>query len=383
MTKTRRSKPPLPCTIGIPARPALPAILAVLLLITLAAQRLDATAVTVTKSVREEPRAAQANKAKPSSAQGEPEKKKAEWIEQTLDYGIQDERIVAINRIPLIKDSTLRSKLVRKLIGILEKEDDAGVLLKGITILSEMKETGAVPLMVRKLDHLSEDVRTGAVYGLKNLKALSAKERLIGLLRTQDMSKISNLTDALIDALGEFNAKEAVPFAMEKIRDKKTDLTNRQNLTLFLGKVVSADSKELLLGIYRDDEEDVTLRSYAVNSLSKMGIREIGAEINRVIELIDSYEAKKRARYNNLYLYSVAALARLGDPEAVPKLINALRSNNAQTRLKAIGLIKDFKEKRTIDILQYKMKYDQNARVRAEARKALEEMGVDVKDDAR
>ncbi len=366
----------------IPSK-ALRAMTTALLLLAMAAGDAWSAEGSASNLPGDQPGATHGAKANSPSAPMEGEKKKAEWIEQTLDYGIQDERIVAIDRIPLIKDAALRSKLVKKLIGILEKEDDAGVLLKGITALSEMKEKGGAPLMVAKLDHLSEDVRTGSVYGLKNLKALSAKERLADMLGKQDMTRISNLTDALIDTLGELGAKEAAPFAMEKIRDKTTHLTNRQNLTLFLGKVGASNAKELLLEIYRDDEENATLRSYAVNSLSKMGIRETGPEINRVIELIDSYDAKKRAGYNNLYLYSVAALARLGDPEAVPKLINALRSNNAQTRLMAIGLIKDFREKRTIDILKYKMKYDQNARVRAEATKALEEMGVDVKEDAR
>jgi hypothetical protein len=50
-------------------------------------------------------------------------------------------------------------------------------------------------------------------------------------------------------------------------------------------------------------------------------------------------------------------------------------------RLKAITLIKEFKDKRTIDILKYKMKYDQNDKVRAEAKKALKEMGVEVKEE--
>ena len=355
--KTRRRK-----TAGIPARIALAA--AILIAIPGVAGHADTATAP----------------AKTPAAPAETEEKRAEWIEQTLDYGIQEERIVAISRIPLIKDAALKARLVKKLIGMMGKEDDAGVLLRAITVLGDMKEASAAPLMIEKLDHLSEEVRTGAVYGLKSLKAHTAKERLAGALRERDLSQISNLTEALIDTLGELEAKEAVPFAMEAIKDKKTHQSNRQNLALFLGKVRAGEAKELLLEIFRDDDEDVTLRAYAVNSLSRLGSRDVGAEITRVIELIDSYDTKKRARYNNLYLYSVAALARLGDPEAVPKLINALRSNNAQTRLRAIGLIKDFKEQRTIDILRYKMKYDQNARVRAEAKKALEEMGVDVKE---
>jgi len=150
---------------------------------------------------------------------------------------------------------------------------------------------------------------------------------------------------------------------------------------VFLGKAQSKDSKDVLLKIYKDEDADTTLRAFSVNSLSKLGMKEVAGDIKETIKAIDSYDPKKKKNYYTLYLYSVAALARLGDQEAVPKLINALRSNSAQVRLKAITLIKEFKDKRTIDILKYKMKYDQNDKVRKEARKALEEMGVEVKEE--
>jgi HEAT repeat protein len=149
-------------------------------------------------------------------------------------------------------------------------------------------------------------------------------------------------------------------------------------MVLFLGKTRSPDARDVLLKIYRDEDENEMLRSYAVNSLAKLGMPDVAGDIREVINSIEALEAKKRKQFYNLHLYSVAALAKLGDREAIPKLINSLRNNNAQVRLKAISLIKDFKEKRTIDILKYKMKYDQNPKVQAAARSALKEMGEDV-----
>ncbi len=365
------------------AGPVHRAVIAALIALFAITEHAGATAVTVTKSRGKGPATAGKEQPKQTTPTGESDEKRAEWIEKTLDYGVQDERMLAINRIPLIKNDSLRARLTKKLIDMMHREKDSSVLLKALTVLSEMKEERAAPLMIENLDHLSEDVRTGAVYGLKNIHALSAKPRLIQSLRDSDLGELSNLTNALIETLGEFEAVEAVPFAKEAIINKKTHLSNRQSLVLFLGRVRSMDAKDLLLKIYGDEEEDVTLRAYAVNSLSKLGEGEFGAEIKRVLDLIESYDVKKRTRYNTLHLYSIAALARMGDPEAVPKLIDALRSNSAQMRLKAISLIKDFKEKRTIDILKYKMNYDQNAKVRDAAKKALEEMGVDVKEAAK
>ncbi len=331
-------------------------------------------------------KAAADKNAKPDKKQAEKdprqsEEKKAEWIEQTLNYGIQEERLSAVNKIHEIKDPAIRGRLVSKLLSVIKEEEDPELLIKSITVLGEMKETSAIPVIMEKIDHKSEDVGTAAVYALKNLNATAAKEKLAQKLKSQNLENNSNFTDALIQTLGEFKAAELVPYTREALGNPKTDKGVKENLVIFLGKVQSIESKDILLKIYKDEEEDVALRSYAVNSLSKLGSKEVAADIKEIIKNIDSYDVKKRKKYYNLYLYSIAALAKLGDQEAIPKLINALRSNSVQVRLKAISLIKEFKDKRTIDILKYKMNYDQSPKVQSAARKALKEMGVDVGED--
>ncbi|OHD65512.1 MAG: hypothetical protein A2176_14070 [Spirochaetes bacterium RBG_13_51_14] len=307
--------------------------------------------------------------------------KKAEWIEQTLDYGVQEDRMRAIVKIEQIKDTAIKGKLVKKLIGLMKEEEDPEVLTKAITTLGEIKDSSAIPLMTQNLHHQSEEVRTASVYGLKSLKAVSARDDLIRKLKEQDLGNNANFTNALIQTLGEFKAVELVPFSKEALESNKTHKGIKESLVLFLGTVQSRDAKETLLKIYRDEDEDTMLRAFAVNSLSKLGMKDVAADIKKVVNTIDSYDAKKRKNYYSLHLYSIAALVKLGDREAVPKLINALRSNNPQVRLKAVTLIKEFKDKRTIDILKYKMKNDQNAGVRTAAKKALEEMGVDTKEE--
>ncbi|GEM_PF-449222 len=309
---------------------------------------------------------------------GQSDEKKAEWIVQTLDYGIQEERLSAVSKIQQIKDPAIRGRLVTKLIDMAKDEDDPELLIKSITVLGEMKETSAIPMVMDKIDHRSEDVGTAAVYALKNMKGTAAKEKLVQKLKSRDLENNTNFTSALIQALGEFKAVELLPFVRESLESPKTSKGIKEEMVIFMGNAPAAESKDILLKIYKDEEEDAALRSYAVNSLSKLGAREVAADIKETIKTIDSYDVKKRKKYYNLYLYSIAALAKLGDQEAIPKLMNALRSNSSQVRLKAISLIKDFKDKRTIDILKYKMNYDQNQKVQSAARKALKEMGVDV-----
>ncbi len=326
----------------------------------------------------------QSDKAAPKKADEDPkqkEEKKAQWIEETLDYGIQEERLTAVNGIQQIKDPAIRGRLIKKLLDAMKEEEEPELLIKAITILGEMKETSAIALMTEKLDHRSEDVCVAAIYALKKTNAVTAKEKLIQKLTSSDLGKNSNMTGALIQTLGEFKAVEVVPFAKESLESPKTNMAIKEELVIFLGKVQSQDSKGVLLTIYKDEGENVTLRAFAVNSLGKLGAKDAAPDIKNIIKTIESYELKKRKKYHTLHLYSIAALAKLGDPEAIPKLINALRSNSAQVRLKAISLIKDFKDKRTIDILKYKMKNDQSTKVRSAARKALKDMGVDVGED--
>jgi HEAT repeat protein len=306
----------------------------------------------------------------------ETDETKVQWLEETLDYGIQEERIKAMDKMVRIKNERVRDKLTKKLIALMKDEIDPEVLVKALSVLGEMKEKSAIPLMTGKMDDTSEEVRVEAVYGLKRLDAVSSKKKLIEKLKEQNLNKNSSFTNALIDALAEFKAAELVPFIKDALAKGSTAHGIKESMVLFLGKIRAKEARDILLKLYTDEDEDINLRSYAVNSLGNSGIVEAGPVIKKVIKTIESYEFKKRRKYYTLYIYSITALAKLGDADAVPKLIQALRSNNPGTRLKVISLIKDFKDQRTIDILKYKMKNDQDPKVRAAAKKALEELGV-------
>jgi HEAT repeat protein len=306
------------------------------------------------------------------------EKKQAEWIRKTLRYGIQSERKLAIEKIPLIEDKARQRSLLDLLTESLRDELDTQILVKGFYQLSNLNHRPAVDLMEANLDHKSEDVRNAAVYGLKKLDARGTRKRLMKLLQKQDMSKDSNFNEALIRTLAAFEEKDLVPWAIEKIRDPATTRINRENLLIFLGEVGGNGVEEVLLEIYTDEAETETARSYAVNGLAKLKVRSARDKIREQVETIENYPFKKRQRLHRLYMYSIAALVRLGDREAYPRLVNGLRSNNADTRVQAARLLKELEDKRSIDILRYKMNYDPDARVRKLAREALEKMGVKV-----
>lgn len=81
-------------------------------------------------------------------------------------------------------------------------------------------------------------------------------------------------------------------------------------------------------------------------------------------------------------MYCIAALVNLGDSNAYPRLEKSLKSNSAAVRLKSIEMMADLKDKRSIDILEYKAKYDPNAKVRKAAKQALKKsFGIDLGKD--
>jgi HEAT repeat protein len=52
--------------------------------------------------------------------------------------------------------------------------------------------------------------------------------------------------------------------------------------------------KDFLVSLYKDDEEDMTIRSYAAKSIAKLKIKEAAPDIKEVIKDIDSFSFSKK-----------------------------------------------------------------------------------------
>ena len=211
------------------------------------------------------------------------EKKSAEWIEKTLEYGIQTERKEALNKIITIKDKGIRKGLESKLIAIIRDEINPEVKTKAITVAGQLELKEALPELIAALNDKSDDVKVASVYAIKKIHDTSATETLIKALKKQDLSKDSRLVEALIDTLGKFKAAQLGNFAIESIKDGKTRKNIRASLVLFLGKTGSVESKNFLLQLLKDNDEEQQIRAYAASSLAQIGARDAAKEINDII----------------------------------------------------------------------------------------------------
>jgi len=302
--------------------------------------------------------------------------KKSEKIESTLDYGMQKDRKLAITMISDIKDEQIKNKLIQKLVFIIENDSDMEVRKAAVTTIGDLKSASFTPALIKALDDSSEDIKIAACYAIGRIKADSAKTRLVELFRKQDLKLDSNLTDAFITALSDLKAPDILDVAVTAGKENTTSKMIRERLIIYIGNTGSVAQKEFLTELYKNDDEDITLRSYAIKSIAKLKLKESTVDIKNMIKEIDSYPFNKKKKYYELYMQSVAALVEMGDTDSIALLMNSLRSDNTSVRLKALNLIKEFNDERTIDILKYKMKNDPSGKVRKAARKALEDKGL-------
>lgn len=308
----------------------------------------------------------------------EAEKRKTEWIKKTIQYGIQDDRIDAIKSTLTIKDPSQKNDIIKLLDELMPQETNPEVKRTAITVVSELKSSSSSSWIIASLNDNSEEVKIAAVYAIDTLKATEAIPKLEGILKEQKFTENSNFTEALIRTLGKLKDIQLKDFAIERIKDTKTTDNLRQLFILFLGDLEDISSKDFLLGIVKDKDEDITLRSYAAVALAKIGAKDTAGDLLEIIKEIDSYPVNKRKDYYSFSMYCTAALVKMGDSNAIPRLMEALRSNNPVVRLRAVELMKDLKDKRTIDILKYKMQYDPSPKVQKAAKEALKEMGENV-----
>ncbi len=302
--------------------------------------------------------------------------KKAAKIESTLEYGMQKERKIAIIMINEIKDEQIKNKLIEKLVFIISNDSDIEVRKAAVTAIGDHKFVSAVPSLIKALDDDEDDIKIAACYAIGRIKAESAKTKLIELFKKQDLKKDSNLTDAIITTLYEIKSSDILELAVASAKDKETSKMIRERLIIYIGNTGSAAQKDFLVELFKNDEEETGIRLFAIKSIAKLKLKEAVPEIKEIIKEIDSYSFAKKKKYYDIYMQAVASLVEMGDTDSIDLLMNSLRSDNTAVRLKAVNLIKEFNDERTIDILKYKMKNDPNGRIRKSARKALEDKGL-------
>ena len=194
-------------------------------------------------------------------------------------------------------------------------------------------------------------------------------------MKTQDFTKSSTMVASTINTLSDLESgKNSSEFLENKFRDKTTSMDLRSSIALYFGKIKDNKAESALIEIATDESEDVTLRSYSVNSLGKMNSPRSVSELrSRLAKINESKSKSDIKKYSGLKLYVISALIVLGDKDILKDLIVYAKDDDPAVRLRAIKQLGEVPDSTVIELMEYKAQRDPNRKVQELAKKILEE----------
>ena len=148
----------------------------------------------------------------------------------------------------------------------------------------------------------------------------------------------------------------------------------RSSIALYFGKIKDNKAESALIEVATDESEDITLRSYAVNSLGKMNSPRSVSELRTMLSKINEAKSKTEIKkYSALKLYVISALILLGDKDILKDLIVYAKDDDPSVRLRAIKQLGEVPDPNVIELIEYKAQRDPNRKVQELAKKILEE----------
>lgn len=217
---------------------------------------------------------------------------------------------------------------------------------------------------------------TCAVIKKKEIKA--AIPHLQKYLSEADYQKEDNhKISEFLQLAGHFQVSSLSDHLFEKLKDDTVDLSYRYFIASYFGKLpsASAEVKEYMISLLSDEKANVRLRAHAASALGEMKHRAAADVIKKELDKINAQtDIDKKKLYAPLRVALIGALIRMGDSDVAKVLINMARDDDPVVRLSAIRQLGRLKDRKFIDILKYKAKYDPSLKVQAAAKKALEEI---------
>ena len=304
-------------------------------------------------------------------------------LENQMRYAAASERKRAIRRVPDLKPEEQPPFLT--LIDQFAREDlDYSIREVSLRTLGQAKHAASAETMIKALEDDRPEVVLAAIAGLDLLRSDAAKAPLTALLQKADFSENDPTVASAIRLLARLQHREVAEFLKQKAEDKATHGGLRLPIVLYFGQAGAREMNDYLMTIVKDEEAEIITRSYAVNSVGKLGekktVPDLRAELDKIRNLPNPRE---RARFSPLKLQLLTALVRLGDDSVEKELIAAARDDDARVRVRAIAQIGEARMASARPLLEYIVKHDASVGARRAATKALKQLdGTDDSDEA-
>ena len=315
----------------------------------------------------EEQAAADEKAAADIAAAAEMETKKLEQWAETMQYGISDQRLATVKRIRIDKSTNALALLEESF-----PEDGSSTVKEEIIYtFIDMEHSGNTPFWDTLFaNEKNLIVLQRAAYAVELMDIPVAASVFTALSNNMADPKAMRFNASAVQALGKLKAPEALPM----ITELATNITNHQDLR---------SASVVALGMYQDETLIPLLQGFLTNTIESRIIRRyaalaIGRTENPIAITILSPIATDEQEEQTVRLNSIAGLGYVGDEELLPILEQLTKSDNTAIRTESIKSLGRMKAVGAQDILEYKAFNDPEAIVRREAKKALQEMDVDV-----
>lgn len=223
-------------------------------------------------------------------------------------------------------------------------------------------------------DKTHEQLFFATVGAIAKKKPASALPVLLQEIREQDFSKPGNRIPDALQLLASYKDNSLQDFLTEKLQAADTYAEYRSGILKYLGEMTPwpPPRKELVLKLFQDEAEPLTVRGSAAYALGKAQISEAKPVLKEALAKIDNMKSlDEKKRYTRFRMQVIASLILLQDEEVREILYAMARDDDEQVRLRAIHQIGRLKLKDARELLHYKSRHDPSARVQKEAKKAL------------
>ncbi|TVR00573.1 MAG: HEAT repeat domain-containing protein [Spirochaetaceae bacterium] len=170
--------------------------------------------------------------------------------------------------------------------------------------------------------------------------------------------------ETAIRALGRRGGEEEIGPLVQRLSDRRAPSPIRAAVILALGDLRATEAVDELLRIAGDTVEESTTRQFAADSLGRIGDEQA---IPLLMELAVGSDTMLRA-------YAVNALGAFRDDEVERIIVNSLRDSFWRVRVAALEAVARHDMDSAIPVVQFRAQRDPEPRVRTEAIRSLAQM---------
>ncbi|MCX7821159.1 MAG: HEAT repeat domain-containing protein [Brevinematales bacterium] len=296
------------------------------------------------------------------------DEKVREYWKKTMEYGVSGQRTGVIKSIEENKSQEDYYLIEKALVSDINPD------VRGYAAYSLINLKIAKPdVWINALQNEKDtEVLRKIAYGISELKISNAGPVLYNQLTNRiENQKETLLVATIIRAIGEIGYKPSSQYLANILSNITYPNEIRSAAAIAIGSFNDEANIPLLQQILENPGEAKEVRMYAAYGIGRTGSQ-------KAFDILSPYIENEKEDLN-IRLWSISGLSFVKGEKSIQKLIDFSKVDNVRIRLEAIkSLGKYEKNDRIIEILKYKADFDPEFAVKKEAKKALQNMGIDL-----